>query len=283
MLKRRELYGVMLENWRKARKLSQLELALRAGTSQRNLSFVESGRTHPSREMVLKVAEALDLPLRVRNEILLAAGYAPVYGERSLEAGQLMIAEKMLLQMLEHHEPYPAYVLDSEWNLVMYNKAIALIIKHCVAEHTLWKFETGGKLNFLKLMCAPDGFRASIRNWSCVGNALLARVRREAAAYPGSPSERLLGELLAENLFPPFDPTDAPLEPIISVEIEVKGVTLRLVNALTTFGSPQDVTLQELRIETSFPADEETAAVLRLWHEEGAPSETKSAKLAAEV
>jgi transcriptional regulator with XRE-family HTH domain len=259
------LFGAMLRNWRKARNLSQLELALRAGSSQRNLSFVESGRTRPSREMVLKLAEALDLPLRARNEILLAAGFAPFYEERSLKQPAMTIVNEMLRRMLQHHEPYPGLVLDGGWNVVMHNAAAGRVINGCVAPEALREISSEGSLNFLRLMCDPIGIRPHVRNWPQVGSALLARVRREAVAYPGSQSEVLLRELLGEGLLPSFTVTDSALEPVISVDLEIEGSVLRLFNALTTLGAPQDITLQEVRIEMSFPADEATADLLRRW------------------
>jgi len=252
------LFGILLRQWRGARNVSQLDLALRAACSQRHVSFVESARTRPSREMVLKLAEALDVPLRARNELLLAAGYAPLYRETPLRAAEMEAVHKALERMLGHHEPYPAMVLNSAWNIVMSNRATQRLIARCVSKLPV------GELNLLKLMCAPDGLRPLIRSWTRTGPALLARLRREAAQYPDSPSKLLLGEL--SSALPAFtEPADAPLEVVIPLDLEVNGVSLRLFNTLTMLGTPQDITLQELRIEMSFPADAETDRVLCEW------------------
>ena len=269
-----------MRQWRRHKNISQLELAMSADTSQRHVSFVESGRTIPSREMVLTLAEALDLPLRARNELLLSAGYAPLYPERPLSSNELSLPRKMLARMLAHHEPYPAIVLDVGWNVVIQNRAAANIIARCVPADVVRKLTSPQGVNFLRLMCARDGMRTRIRNWSHVGRALMSRVRREALSHPGSPSERLLRELLADKLFPSFDANDAPLEAVMAIELGLANDCLRLFNTLTTFGTPQDVVLQELRIEMSFPADDTSAAILRRWAESPDPARPT---LAAEV
>jgi transcriptional regulator with XRE-family HTH domain len=260
----KKLFGTVLAQWRKARSVSQLELALRAEISQRHVSFMETGRAKPSREMALKLAEALDVPLRARNEVLLAAGYAPFYSERKLDSQEMIRAAQVLKRMLDHHEPYPAMVLDGEWNIVMKNQASTRIISACLSDAALPEFSRNGKLNFMRVMCSPKGLRPHVRNWTQTGRVLLTRLRREAAAYPGSASEILLRELLAQKVFPEFtESAGAPLSPVIPLELIVNGELLRLINTLTTFGTPQDVTLQELRIEMSFPADDASDRILR--------------------
>ena len=259
------MLGTLLRQWRKNRNVSQLELAMRANTSQRNLSFVESGRTRPSREMVLKLVHALDLPLRARNEVLLAAGFAPFYPDRTLTSAGMELPYRMLERMLAHHEPYPAMVLDAGWNIVMHNRAVARIIERCVPAIALAEFYSPEGLNFLRLACDPKGLRGRIANWSHVGRALLSRVRREALAHPGGPSELLLRDLLTHNLLPPFSAGEPPLEAVMPVELDLGDGYLRLFNTLTTFGTPQDVVLQELRIEMLFPADNPSDAILQGW------------------
>ena len=260
-------FGVLLREWRGRRHTSQLDLAMRAEISQRHVSFVESGRARPSREMVLKLAAALEVPLRARNEMLVAAGYAPLYPERPLHAAELTIAHHALERILGHHEPYPAMVLDGAWNIVMRNATSSRIIEHCVDQNAMKQLSPDGRLNFIRMMFAPNGMRRHVRNWAHIGPVLMTRLRREAAAYPGSPSDLLMRELLAGDASPPT-PTGIPeelLEPVIPLELRIDDVRLRLVNTITTFGTPQDVTLQELRIEMSFPADGETDHVLRHW------------------
>jgi transcriptional regulator with XRE-family HTH domain len=267
----RSTLGFMLREWRSVRHVSQLTLALNADISQRHLSFIESGRARPSREMVLRIAEALDMPLRARNELLGAAGFAPVYPERPLDAGELERAREALGRILAHHEPYPAMVLDRSWNIVMRNAAAARIIARAIDEAAMARRSSDGRLNFLRMYFDPDGLRGHVRSWERTGPSLIARVRREAAAYPGSPSEALLRELLpsvpAGSM---LDHSDVPLAPTVSLELELDGVILKLFNTLTTFGTPQDVTLQEVRIEMSFPADDESDALLHRWAEEAA-------------
>lgn len=262
---RGKLAGALLREWRTRRGFSQLNFALRAGISQRHLSFVESGRAVPSRELILELVEALDAPLRSRNEILLAAGYAPQYPERPLNDAAMRAVQHALDCALAHHEPYPAVVLDASWNIVAQNRAAQRIVERCIDAKAVARLSKGSQLNFLRMICTPDGLRPHILSWPRTGAALLARLRREATAYPGCPSERLLHELI--DLFPPFEPSDEPLDPVIPLELDLDGRRLKLFNMVTTFGTPQDVTLQELRIEMSFPADESSEKFLREWSE----------------
>ena len=275
----KSMLGTLLRQWRRNRNVSQLELAMRANTSQRNVSFVESGRTHPSREMVLKLADALDLPLRARNEILLAAGFAPFYPERRLTSAGMELPCRMLERMLAHHEPYPAMVLDAGWNLVMHNRAASRIIERSVPALALAQFSSHEGVNFLRLVCDPKGMRSRILNWPHVGRALLARLRREALAYPGGPLEKLLCDLVTHNLLPPISASEPPLEAVMPLELDLGDSYLRLFNTLTTFGTPQDVVLQEVRIELLFPADNSSEAILQNWETHASASSSKNSAL----
>jgi transcriptional regulator with XRE-family HTH domain len=251
-------FGVILREWRSARHLSQLALALKSGVSQRHLSFVESGRAKPSREMVLTLAAALDLPLRARNELLASAGFAPVYPERGLDAQAMQTAREALERILAHQEPYPAMVLDRSWNIIMRNKANERIVSRFVSPAAL------AEPNFLRLMFSPTGMRPRIKSWRSTGAYLIARLRREASAAPGSPSETLLRELQPHA--PPIYIESDGVMPTTPLEIQLDdGVVLRLFNTLTTFGTPQDITLEELRVEMSFPADPASDQLLRRW------------------
>lgn len=251
-------FGVIVREWRSVRHLSQLALALKSGVSQRHLSFVESGRAKPSREMVLTLAAALDLPLRARNELLGSAGFAPLYPERALDAQAMQTARDALERILAHQEPYPAMVLDRSWNIVMRNAANERIVSRCLGPAGL------SEPNFLRLMFSP-GMRPRIKSWRATGAYLMARLRREASAAPGSPSEALLHELQPHA--PPIHiASDIDLTPTAPLEIQLDdGAVLRLFNTLTTFGTPQDVTLEELRVEMSFPADPASDQLLRRW------------------
>jgi hypothetical protein len=171
----------------------------------------------------------------------------------------------MLERMLAHHEPYPAMVLDAGWNIVMHNRTARRIIERCVPAVVLAESSSPEGMNFLKLMCNPTGMRRRIRNWPQVGRGLLARLRREALAYSGGPSELLLRDLLTHDLLPPFSASQTPLEAVMPVELDLGDSCLRLFNTLTTFGTPQDVALQELRIEMSFPADDPSDTILHDW------------------
>ena len=184
-------FGSVLSEWRAARRLSQLGLALLTGVSQRHISFVESGRAQPSRDTIFKLADGLDLSLRARNDLFLAAGYAPAYAERRLELAEMMAAREALEMILRHHEPYPAVVMDAGWNIVMQNAAASRIIAHCVGTDALRQLFPKGIVNFMQLMFSENGLRPHIRNWTHTRLALLKRLRREAAANPASPSEAL--------------------------------------------------------------------------------------------
>lgn len=235
--------------------MSQLDLALATNISQKHLSFVELGRARPSREMVLRLAVGLELPLRARNDLLLSAGYAPVYAERPLDERALRSARAALEMMLAHHEPYPAIVMDAAWNIVMRNRAAGMLIAHCAAD------AAGSGTNFMRLMFSDTGLRPRIRNWPAIRAALLGRMRKEATANPASPSARLLAELDSppgHGPRPAPPDTEGPLEPVESLELRVGDSRIKLFSTFATFGLPQDITLQELRIDFSFPADEET-------------------------
>jgi transcriptional regulator with XRE-family HTH domain len=256
-------FGQMLCEWRAFRRTSQLDVALAAGASQRHVSFVESGRAQPSRAMILKLAAGLDLPLRARNDLFLAAGYAPVYAERRLDLAEMSGARNALELILRRHEPFPAIVTDARWNIMMQNTAVARIVGSCVEADALARMSLGGALNFMRLMFAADGLRPCIANWPDTRAALLGRLRREAAANPLSPSGELLRELDDDASATRLAVDERPIDPMLALELRVGDERIRLFSTFATFGTPQDVTLQELRIDMSFPADEPT----RRWFE----------------
>jgi transcriptional regulator with XRE-family HTH domain len=267
-LARRTRFGSLLADWRHLRRVSQMTLAMDAEISQRHLSFIESGRAQPSRETVLTITEALDMPLRARNELLDAAGFAAFYPERPLEGAEMDRTRETLRRVLAHHEPYPAMVLDRSWNILMTNDASMRVISQCVNESVMAQISPDGRPNFMRLMFHPSGMKPHVRSWARTAPILIGRLRREAAAYPGSPSKNLLRELLPDapdTFIPGID--DAPLAPTVALELEIRDEVLRLFNTLTTFGTPQDVTLQELRIEMSYPMDDASDALLRRWAE----------------
>jgi transcriptional regulator with XRE-family HTH domain len=237
-----------------------LSLAMNANVSQRHVSFLESGRAKPSREMVIRLGETLDIPLRARNELLVLAGYAPLYGQRSLAAGEMAHVRDALQRIIAHHEPYPAFVLDRAWNVVLNNDAATRVVVASIGEAALSALFPDGAVNFMRMMFSPNGMRAHMSNWDSVALLLLARLRREAAVDPGSPSTTLLREFAAPRS---AEMSDVELTPTTPAEILIGERRLRLFNTITTFGTPQDVTVQELRIEMSFPADADSEAMLR--------------------
>lgn len=260
-------FGHLLRDCRRARKLSQLELSLNAEVSQRHLSFLESGRAQPSREMVLALALALDLPLRERNRMLMAAGFAGVYPQRKLEATDMAPVRQALELLINHHLPYPAIVVDRAWNLFMANAAVPRLFGLVGDLDTVWRKVCGdGPRNVLKLTLHPDGFAPYIVNLAEIAPPLLARTAREALEHPE------VQEVLDEVLRYPGIPArwrsidlhqHASPQPVLSTHLSANGVSLKLFSMLSTFGTPQDVTADELRVESFFPGDPQSEALLR--------------------
>jgi transcriptional regulator with XRE-family HTH domain len=232
--------------------MSQLALAHEAGVTPRHVSFVESGRANPSREMVLTLTRALDVPLRERNQVLLAAGYAPQYRETGLDDAAMAAVDAALNTLLEHHEPHPAVVMDRHWNLLRTN--------HAADELFGWLLggaDPGEEPNVVRLMFGP--LRAHVANWDQTGEALVQRVHREAiGGVPDLATRRLLDEVLAYDGIPARwrtpDFARTPL-PLLPIHFAKDGRELRYFSLVTTVGTPQDITLQELRVESFFPAD----------------------------
>ena len=253
-------FGLLLRRWRAARHLSQLDLALDAEISTRHLSCVETGRSQPSREMVLRLAETLQVPLRERNALLLAAGYAPAYRHTHLDAPETEAARRAVDLLITQLEPYPVLVLDRYWNTLRMNTGARrwfAFFPGCdsVTPH-----------NGVRLVFHPRGLRPFIENWERVAARVIQRVHREAAA---NPSDQTMKSFLEELLSYPGVPSrwrmldlDDPPPPFVTVDYKWKNSTLRLFSALTTFGTALDVALQELRIESFFPADEATRVAL---------------------
>ncbi len=257
-------FGRLLKDWRRARGRSQLKLALDADVSSRHLSFIENGRSTPSRDMVLRIAEALDVPLRERNRFLNAAGYASVYRQSTIDDEELEPALNALRFMLERHEPYPAFVVDRMWNLLLANNASRALLKACGVEH---EPSAAAPPNMMRLVLHPDGLKSRLENWHEVAEALLVRARQEAAAAFGDDPLKVLlreietypgvGELLSQ-----LDrvPRSAPVIPLV---LNLDGQRLSWFTVIATFGTPQDVTLQEIRLETLAPADAATERFAR--------------------
>lgn len=249
--------GALLQHWRRLRHMSQLMLAYEARVSPRHVSFVETGRAQPSREMVLTLAGALDVPLREQNALLLAAGYAPLHPETRLDAPGLEVVRVALDAILRQQEPYPAVVMNRRWDVLLTNAGAARFFSHLLGR-------AGGDstMNVVRLMFDPAGLRPFVTNWGAVAELLLRRVQREAVG--GVPDEATLA-LLDEVLSLPGVPAqwgapsaEAAQMPVIPVTFSKHGRTFDFFSAVTTLGTPQDITLQELRIECFFPMDEAT-------------------------
>ncbi|MFI0408714.1 helix-turn-helix domain-containing protein [Actinomadura sp. 3N508] len=250
--------GDLLRAWRQRRRLSQLELASAADVSTRHLSFVETGRSAPSRDMVLRLAEHLDVPLRDRNLLLVAAGYAPVFGETPFEEPRMDTVRAALKQVLDGHEPFPAVVVDRFWNLVDANAAAGLFMER-VAPELLEP-----PLNVLRLSMHPDGMARHIVNLPEWRAHMIDRVRRHVALTADAGLAQLYRELrsfpgdVGEAFAPP-----AGGEVVVPLRLRSDGRELSFFTTIATFGTPVDITVAELAIESFYPADEPTTRFLR--------------------
>lgn len=256
-------FGRLLKQWRSVRRMSQLELALEAGISARHVSFVETGRSRPSREMVMLLAEVLSVPLRERNTLLESAGYARYYRETGLSAPELAQVRRVIEFILERHEPYSAVAIDRRWNVLMANRSHERMLDHLLSDRSL-PANTAG--NLLRLTFDPDGLRPRIVNWEEVARALVDRVHREIGGSPDEESEALLEELLSYPGVPErwrVPDLTRPPPMVIPIRLRAGDSQLALFSAITTLGTAQDVTLRELRIEAFFPADETTERAIR--------------------
>ena len=247
------LLGELLRYWRQERGKSQLGLSMDTGISQRHLSFVESGRSAPSRDFISIVSDALNIPLRERNVLLLASGFAPQYSEQSLDAEQMATVTGAIDRMLQQHEPHPALVLDRHWNVVRTNEAAPRFFSSFVDLEMRPK-----PRNLLDLMLDPAGMRPFVEDWEMVAAGLLQRVRREAV---GQVVDAALQELLKRlHKYPGIEglkPLLAPQSPVLPVTFRRGNQRFSYLSLITTVGTPQCITAQELRVECMFPTDVE--------------------------
>jgi transcriptional regulator with XRE-family HTH domain len=248
--------GILLKDWRRRRRLSQLDLALEAGVSARHLSFVETGRSKPSREMVIHLAEQLEVPLRDRNQLLLAAGYAPAYGEHPLDAPEMAPVREAIDGVLAGHAPFPAVAVDRWWNLVAANAPLGLLTDGVAPELMQ------PPVNALRVALHPEGMAPRILNLGQYRAHLLDRLRREVALTADERLAALHDELSAYPA-PPAPPTPAHPEIAVPLRLRVGAQELAFFSTVATFGTALDITLAELAIEAFVPADTETAAYLR--------------------
>lgn len=251
-------FGDQLRIWRQRRHMSQLDLALEAEISARHLSFVETGRSRPSREMVMRLAESLSMPLRGRNALLLAAGFAPAYRERSLDDPELESARIAVQRILDGHTPYPALAVDRHWTFIAHNAIVPLMLEG-VAQHLIDK-----PCNVLRLSLHPDGLAPRIRNLGEWKRHLLERLDGQIFASADPVLEELRDELRGY----PAPASKAPWEEstaiVVPMELDSPLGPLSFFSTTTVFGTPVEVTLSEIAIEAFFPADAETAEKMRM-------------------
>ena len=252
--------GTLVREWRTTRRLSQLELALEANVSSRHLSCVETGKAQPSRDMISRLADALEMPLRERNALLVAAGFAPRYRETELNSPEMAQVRRAIELILQHQEPYPAIVTNRHWEMLLTNDATVRIFN---------RLRPGGPKhhNVLHQIFDPEDMRSVIRNWEECAIDIIRHLHNQVAV---SPTDTRARELLEEVLEYPDVPERWRMRELGSVPQPLMNTVfgngefeLRFFSAITTFGTPHDVTLDELRIECMFPADEETAEFCR--------------------
>ena len=261
------VFGQLLKGWRGRRGFSQLDLALAARTTQRHLSFIESGRATPSRAMILRLAATMGLPLRQQNALMLAAGYAPVWRERDLSTPDLAVVSSALDYMLAQHEPYPAFVVDRCWNLLRANRGAVNLTGFLIG--SVPDASVSEPVNLAVALVSDDALRPFIVNWKEVVLYFVRGVQADARADGTPETADLLTRLLAFPDVAALSET-MPLEdegqsPVLPIHFLHKGTSLRLFTTIATLGTPRDVTLQEVRIEFFFPMDEATAQALRGW------------------
>lgn len=253
--------GARLREWRLARHFSQLQLALAAETSARHLSCIETGKSQPGRELLARLADALEMPLRERNALLLDAGYAPRFPESALDAPALARIDQAIDAILAHQSPYPAFLINRRWDVLRANVAADRVNRRMLGGRD------SAHANILRQFFDPADLRASIANWEEVAGELIGHLHDRVAAAPG---DRIARALLDEMLAYPGVPArwrqrdlSAPPSPLLTTVLRRDGMELRFFSTITTFAMPRDITLDELHIECCFPMDEATAAHCR--------------------
>ena len=256
-------FAAMVRWWRQRRGWSQLELADRAGISQRHLSFLELERASPSRDMVIRLGTALDLPLRQQNALLLAADFAAIWRETTLEAPELAQVRNALMYIMDQHEPFPAAAVDRHWNLLKANKGMTRLVEFLVGP-----VPPNAKINLADALVAPDVLRPFLVNWEEVVRYFIRSVEADAAADGTAETNELLERLLTysdvRTALKTFA-TDVAAGPILPMHFLKDNVPLQLFTVIATLGTPQNITAQELRIESFFPMNDDTARTIRAW------------------
>lgn len=261
-------FAVFLRRWRTERRYSQLELAARSNISQRHLSFLESGRSSPSRAMVLQLSQALTLPLQARNQALLAAGFAPLYPRRELADAGMRAVRDALDRVLTHHEPLPAMVVNRQWDVVLHNAAFGRLLGALGPPGQVWAtVDPSGRNNLMRLTFHPQGLQPHIEDWPGTAQELLARLRQERDARPDLDELAHLYKEISGWAGTGHGPSQrdpgTPLPPVLSLRLRVQGQLLALFSMVCSFGSAQDVMAEDLRLELMFPSDPATDAFFR--------------------
>lgn len=252
----------LLREWRQKCRLSQLDLALTAGVSQRHLSFLESGRANPSRTMILQLSETLQVPLRTRNTWLAAAGFAPLFRTRALDDPQMAQVMSAIRMMLKAHEPFPAIAIDRAWNVRMSNASFDRL--GAMLGDDIWDRVGGETRNLMRLFFHPAGIRPLITNWASVGPLVWQRAQREAETLAGADMKAVLdalGPMQDETIL--WSEAETALVPVMPFNLQIGDLRVSMFTVIATFGTAQDVTADELRIETLYPADAATEALFR--------------------
>jgi len=258
--KKNETAGDILRFWRKLNRISQLDLALDVGVSSKHLSFVETGKSQPSRNLILKMAQALKLPLRHRNAFLKAAGYAAEFGEDPFNGQKMEIVRQALQRMLDKHEPYPALVINTGYNILMTNSGFDQILAYFVGENALKKYD-----NVYRLTFADDGLRQYIKDWPVIEHFMLGRLWEDVVSTQNDELLALYEDI--SRLRNSEEPLNYQIDndlPIMSLTLDKNSVKATFFTTITTLGTPLDLAAQELRIESLFPADETTKKMLPL-------------------
>ncbi|MBL8019567.1 MAG: helix-turn-helix transcriptional regulator [Leptospirales bacterium] len=263
--KEKPAFGLLLKQWRNLRGKSQLDLALDASVSARHISFIESGRSTPSKEMVVTLATALNVPLREQNVLLTSAGFAPVYHESEFQSESFLESRRVLEWILKKHEPYPAVLLNRCWDIIAANEAAQRFFRFLLANAAADSADAG---NVLRVMFKSNLARKYVKNWPSVAAALIARTYREML---GGIHDRGAQQVLLEVLAYPDVPAQMrtpdlsqPLTPFVPILFEKDGQAFTFSSLITTLGTPQDITLQELRIECFYPMNEITEKNMQL-------------------
>jgi len=265
--------GASLRRWRTRRGLTQSAFAQACEISQRHASYVESGRSYPSRELVLRAAGVLDVPLADRNELLRLAGFAPMYGSRSLDDTDMHAVRHAIARLLDHHDPFPAVAVDADWNVLQINRSAQRLLSSLVDLPALIAERGHGPVpNVMHLTFHPQGLSRSIANWASIGASVFARLKLETWSHPA------LAALVAE--VQPWVPSTEPgpgergatLSPVLETRFMVDGERIDLFTTITTFGTAQDVLAAGIRVEHFFPADARSEALCRARFEQATAS-----------